>query len=290
MRALEPISFAYCTEFGVGNPSLTQGTALTNAIGASNADGAAAVQIGSGSLTHDCEWIEIIVSDCSGDASTVDSSALLDIVIDPAGGTSWDTTNRLIQSLMVGFLPTTTANGFHAWRRWAFPLWVKSGASFAGIGRTVIAAAQTANVFIRCYGGVNRPSQWWCGQKVDAVGENRASSAGTSVTPSASANTWGTTTNIGSATTRRYGYLVPTACGAGTNFTLIRQMQMLIGGTVIGGTYNYNFASTEIMTGFMDGNPGVFCNVPEGTQLTARVKASGTSGSADQIIIHGVAT
>ena len=129
MRALEPISFAYCSEFGIGNPSITaQGTVLTNAIGASNADGTA-VQIGSGALTHDCELLEVIVTDCTGDATGVDSSALLDILIDPAGGTSWDTTNRLIESLQVGFLVTNTQSGTVTARKWRFPVFIPAGAS-----------------------------------------------------------------------------------------------------------------------------------------------------------------
>ena len=291
MRALEPISFAYCSEFGIGNPSVSaQGTVLTNAIGASNADGTA-VQIGSGALTHDCELLEVIVTDCTGDASGTDSSALLDILIDPAGGTSWDTTNRLIQSLQTGYLVTNTNSGTATARKWLFPLWIKSGASFAGIGRTVLGSAQSATVFLRCWGGVNRPSRWWCGQKVDAIGDTRASSTGTSVTPNASANTWGSWTSVGSATARRYGYLTASASMNATT-TSSRSYQLQVGSdsTLIGGTYDYSCSSIEQTSPFIHGTgPEIFCDIPEGTQLQARCRASGASSLANSIILYGVA-
>ena len=291
MRALEPISFAYCSEFGIGNPSVSaQGTVLTNAIGASNADGTA-VQIGSGALTHDCELLEVIVTDCTGDASGTDSSALLDILIDPAGGTSWDTTNRLIQSLQVGYLVTNANSGTATARKWLFPLWIKSGASFAGIGRTVIGSAQSATVFLRCWGGVNRPSRWWCGQKVDAVGDTRASSTGTSVTPNASANTWGSWTSVGSATARRYGYLTASvSMNAAASSSYSRQMQIGAGSTLIGGTYDYATSSLEQVSPYIDGiAPSIYADIPEGTQLQARCRGSSASTPANSIIIYGVA-
>lgn len=291
MRALEPVFFTQRTEFGIGNPSVSaQGTVLTNAIGASNADGTA-VQIGSGALLHDCELLEVIVTDCTGDGSGIDSSALLDILIDPAGGTSWDTTNRLIQSLQVGFLVTNTQSGTVTARKWRFPVFIPAGASFAGVGRTVLGTAQSPTVFLRALGGVNRPERWWCGSKVVALGDNRAASIGTTVTPNGSVNTWGSWTSIGSVTDRRLGYLtasVSMIAAVGSNYA--RQLQIGANSTLIGDTYDYGTTSLEQLSPFIEGAaPEIFCDIPEGTQLQARQRGASVSTPGSSIIIHGVA-
>lgn len=288
LHAPHPLSFAYCTESYSGNPSLSPGTVVN--LGASNADAGTVVALIGTPLTHDVELLEIIVTASSGAGTGIDSSGLVDIVIDPAGGTTWDTTNRLIQSLMVGFMIAPAATGQAPARTWRFPLWIPAGATIGALGRTVIGTDQTANVMLHCYGGVNRPGLWWCGQKVDAVGETRASSAGTSITPNATANTYPSFASFGSATARRYGCIVPSIClSTATTSGAQKQLQLAIGGAQIGPTINMHGATTEVGGPVLGGHPLIWKDIPEGTQFQARLRSGASSSSADQVIIHGVA-
>jgi len=188
-------------------------------------------------------------------------------------------------------MPTPPATGNVPGRCWGFPLWIPAGATFAGIGRTVRGAALSPTVFLRAWGGIRHPQHYWCGQKVDAVGEDRANSGGTAVTPSGTANTFGTITSVGSVTARRYGAIVPsfmqsTSTQNGQN----RQAKIHISSTQVGPTINYHEISTEISSGPVEGKwPLIYCDVPEGTQLQAQIATGSTAAnSASEVIIHGV--
>jgi hypothetical protein len=283
MFAPNPITFAYATESYSGNSAVAPGATVT--MGFSNTPGTAVALIGT-ALTHDVELLEITVSVSTATAlSGANTSAIIDILIDPAGGTSWDTTNILIEGLMVGHMDIN-GSGFLGSRRWNFPLWVPAGATIAAIGQTSVASG-AADVIVKAtaYGGVSDPSKYWCGTKVDAIGLTKASSKGTSVTPGTDP-TWGSYTSIGSATTRRYGCLIPYANPNATTVSNVSmQMELGISSTKIGKTFNWNQSTTERSSDFIE-DKRIFVDVPEGTQLQARMR--GSTATVEQVIIHGV--
>ncbi len=286
MKLTTPNVWAYCTDSWSGNPATNPGTSV--ALGASNADGAVTALIGT-ALTHDVEMLDVMIISGMGATSTTDTSALLDIVIDPAGGTSWDTTNRLITSLMCGYMPSASGGQLGV-RRWQFPVHIGAGATVGGVGRNITGSAGTALVILRAYGGPS--GRWWSGQKVDAIGEVRASSGGTTVTPNATINTfasWGAGTNFGSATARRYKALIPSVCGVGTVTNHNHQMQIGISDVQVGPIMDYYHTTSEQCSGIIGGSPLIWCDVPEGSQLDVRIRSSSASSNNQQVIIHGVA-
>jgi hypothetical protein len=287
-RAAADVAFTYLTETSDGNPAASPGVTVN--LGASNADHGTPVALIGTPLTHDVELLEIFITSCSGNAAATDSSALVDILIDPAGGTSWDTTNRLITSLMAGMMTVTASDAKAIARMWRFPLWIPAGATIGANGRSIIGSAQTATVMLRAYGGPSRPGQHWCGTKVDAIGEDRANSSGTSLTPNSTSNTYGSFASFGSATARRYQALIPSITAKGTTVSSVnRQTQIGIGGVQIGPSLNWHTTISEQGSPIIGGNPLIRVDVPEGTQLQARSRSSGSSSSADQMIIHGIA-
>jgi hypothetical protein len=287
MYAPDPLQFAHRTQSFAGNPTAAPGVAITG--GNSNADGTAVAIIGT-ALTHDVELLEVIILCSTATAqSAVDTSMILDLLVDKAGGTSWDTTNLFIEGLFAGYLGASAGTTF-ASRRWKFPVWLPAGTTIAGRARSTVASGNTAFlVQLIARGGVNRPEQWWCGQLVDAIGINRAASGGTTVAPSASANTYGSWTSIGSATARRYGALLPSSCIIGAAVTgPNRQFQIGNDSTQRGPTFSATETATESATDSLEDSL-VYADIPEGTQLQARVRSGSASGSSDQFIIHGVA-
>lgn len=181
--------------------NLSFGTAMT--AGANNADGTAVSLLSA--LAHDVEMVGISVSAFSG-VDTV-SSVLMDLLIDPAGGTSWA---ELIPDLMIGYsvqvnlLSTTLGNGMPLW--YWFPIWIKAGSSVGAMARAAHSSTVTGRVVIFAFGGNRNPGSLWCGQKVTSVGINPSSSQGTSHTAGASGS-YSSWANLGSTlATDGYAY------------------------------------------------------------------------------------
>lgn len=136
--------------------------------GLSNADGSAATLLPA--LAHDCEYLVLAISGFQ--LSGTDGSALLDILVDPAGGTSW---TEKISDLLCGY---TGAIDYDASAipsiplMYHFPLWLPAGASIGALARASngSAFANAPRVVAFAAGGNKNPASWWCGQKVETVG------------------------------------------------------------------------------------------------------------------------
>lgn len=149
-------------------------------------------------ITHDVEYLQIGIAGCFSGGTNVDQRCTFDIVIDPAGGTSWDTTNPIITGLLAGHTSSMAATS--ACPLWYhFPLWLPSGCSIG----TRVRASQTTQittprVILNAYGGNKNPESWWCGRTVETIGiTDDATCAGTSHT-AGSSNAWSTPGNVGS--------------------------------------------------------------------------------------------
>lgn len=143
------------------------GTPIT--CGASNADGTAVTLLPA--LAHDCEYLWLGIAGTG--ASNAASAALMDLLIDPAGGTSW---TSIIDDLLAGwatgsatFFTGTSVAGLPI--EYHFPLWLPAGASIGARIRLQSATVPTVTrVMAQVCGGNKNPASWWCGQKVETVG------------------------------------------------------------------------------------------------------------------------
>lgn len=261
---------------GTGASAATDGYGVAMTAGTSSADGSVTEIVPA--LAHDCEylWLGIQGFAISGSAS----SALLDIMIDPAGGTSW---SELISDLVVGgasamswaLVSTSVALGlplgFH------FPLWIRAGASIGARARFAGASAPTnSRVMAIVAGGNKNPASWWCGQKVETVGTlDAANSRGQVVSPGGS-GAFGSWTNLGSTTGARAGAAqwavgCPPTNTAGENSFL---WEFGYGSTRLGPRLMKGTTTGERQSGPMA--MPFFCDIPAGTQIQVR----GMCGSA----------
>lgn len=270
MLILPPFQFANGTDNLTGiPPAATVGTNF--AAGASNADGSAVGVLSA--LAHDVHYLIVGIGGIS--LAAADSQALLDVLIDRAGGTSW---SSLIDDLICGFSPIPAAGtaGIQQW--YHFPLWVPAGAALGVQARTAHSAnITTGRVVMYAYGGPSRPDMWWCGQAVESLGIDAASSKGTNVTPG-NAGTYGSWTTIGTSTAR-YGAVQFGVNGSdGTAANIGYYWQFGHGSTKLPGspTCYASVSSNEVAarTGF---SQPILCDVAGGTIWQARGVASGTA-------------
>lgn len=202
------------------NPASTIGTSVVP--GASNSEGSWTQIASSANISADCYWIYIQVH--SGATSAAAKNHLLDIGVDPAGGTSY---SAIISNLDVGAAPSLAQAGN---REFVFPFFIKSGSSVAVRIQGSNATAGTVRVAARFYGRPSRPEAVPVGSFSETFG-TITNSNGNSFTPGNAADgSWvdlGATTNplwwfqlgygVDNATiTAEYTY-IEVAWGDGTN-------------------------------------------------------------------------
>jgi hypothetical protein len=266
---LPPWYFSYCTDNQPSTPSQgSHGTSCTP--GVSNADGTAVSLIAA--ISHDVHRLCVHVSNTQTAGAAY--YALLDILIDLAGGSSW---SSWIDDLTVGFLGAdTTSLNSGVW--FDFPIWLPAGASIGAQMRTSHTVAVDARISIWAFGEPSRPDMWWCGQGVETLGVTAASSRGTAVTPGSS-SAYGSWTSVGSTTTRRYGAIQLGTNGTDASMSAInyhfqigRGSQPLPGCPII----LKGAATTETGATLAPCGP-IWCDIEAGAQLQVRGKASGTA-------------
>jgi hypothetical protein len=262
-----------------GTPvATTPGTSLGS--GASNADGTAVSVLGA--LSEDIQYLIVGVAGL-GVTTTEDNSCLLDILTDPAGGTSW---GSFIDDIGVS-RPSQTAVAItmHTW--FHFPVSVLAGTSVGARCRKNGATASTGRIIMFAFGQPRRPEMWWCGQGVETLGAVAASSKGTSFTPgNTGAN--GTFATIGTST-RRYGAIQLGICSSDSSALAVAyHVQIGVSSAVLPGTptYHVQMSTAELMVQNAYGGP-IFVDIPTGTVLQVRGTCSGTA-EALTATLHGV--
>lgn len=251
--------------FGVG---ITAGT--------SSADGTVVTLLSA--LAHDCEYLWVALSGI-GTSGTA-TAALMDILVDPAGGTSWAS---LIDDLLVGSSASISYTGVGAAIpvEYHFPLWIPAGASLgARIRMQSSSAPTTTRVMAVAAGGNKNPASWWCGQKVESVATfDAASSLGQLHTPGA-AGAFSSWTSLGSPTSGRSGAAQWAAASVTGTQSAARSydFQFGAGGAQIGPRVYRGMSSSENGVSLYRGP--IFCDIPAATQLQVRAACSGTLSSA----------
>lgn len=153
------------------NPTTSLGTTVTP--GASNAEGSWTAMASSANISSDVYGIAVNVN---GGATTSNAkNHLLDIGVDPAGGSSY---TAIISNIVCG--ESSTNMGHHFF----FPFFIKSGSSVAARVQGSNATAGTLSVALRFYGKQSRPESFPVGTFSETIGTtNLASSLGISFTP-----------------------------------------------------------------------------------------------------------
>lgn len=265
-------SFAnYSDNFGPLTADGTTGFGVGVAMGTSNADGSDTAILSA--LAHDCEYLWIGIANTSASAEA--PAALMDLLVDPAGGASW---SNLITDLLVGGAGNASFNSSSTSMPLAyhFPLWIPAGSSLGARIRRQSASARTARVMIVAAGGNKNPASWWCGQRVESITTfDAANSLGQLHTPGESGafSSW---TNLGSPNSARAGaaqWAVNSVTGASMGASTY-DYQFGVGGVKIGPRAYVGASIGEVLCRLYHGP--IFCDIPAGTQLQVRAAASGT--------------
>lgn len=161
-------------------PSSSYGTAVTPA---QNAFGSWAQLLAAGSVTNAVRGV--LVTFTNTNASTLAKDCVVDIGVDPAGGTSYTT---LLPSLFASNCNTVSSSPGTSYY---FPIAIAAGSSIAARASVNNATVGTVRVQITVFGSPTVTTR--AGTAVEAVGLTAASSAGTAVTPGQAAEgAWAT--------------------------------------------------------------------------------------------------
>jgi len=164
-------------------PSATPGTSVTP--GANNAEGSWTQVASSANMAYDSQLMFIAIG--GGNTSGAAKNHLLDIGVDPAGGTSY---TAIISNIVCGQTQAVTT-GFD---EFIFPIFIKAGSSVAVRVQGNNATAGTVRVVADFYGRPTNPEMVPCGSYSETIG-TITSSNGTSITPGNAAE--GSWTSLG---------------------------------------------------------------------------------------------
>lgn len=166
-------------------PAVAYGTSVTP--GASNAEGSWTQIASSANIAQDVRGFFLMVH--TGNTNSQAKPHLLDIGVDPAGGTSY---TAVISNIPCGAGATDVGHPFF------FPLYIKAGSSVAVRVQGANATAGTVRVAAKFYGHLSNPAAWKQGFFSETIG-TVTNSNGTSFTPGNAADgSWvslGTTAN-----------------------------------------------------------------------------------------------
>lgn len=154
------------------NPAATIGTSVVP--GASDSEGSWTQIASSANIAQDVYGFYIQVH--SGATSAQIKQHLLDIGVDPAGGTSY---TAILSNLAIGNSPTLTQAGN---REFFFPIFIKAGSSVAVRIQGSNATAGTVRVVAKFYGQRSAPGMIPVGTFTETLGYT-SGTLGTTVTP-----------------------------------------------------------------------------------------------------------
>jgi len=263
----------------VGAPSATPGTSITP--GASNAEGSWTQVASSGNIADDVFWVRITVH--GGSSSATAKNHLLDIGVDPAGGTSY---TAVISNIVCGSSGTLLQGG----RVFVFPMFIKAGSSVAVRVQGSAGTAGTLTVSAWFMGTPSRPEMERVGRFSETVG-TITNSNGVSFTPgdSAAEGSWtslGTTSSdlwwwqVGvqidnGGMTNGHIYQIDLAYGDASNkIMILENIWMLIP------------ATTEIIVS--SEQYFAYRDVPAGSTIYIRGSCSGTASTGCNAVAIGI--
>lgn len=228
----------------------------------------------------------LLVNINSNAVSTAARDAIVDIGVDPAGGSAY---NVLIPDLL-GSCAAPAIGAFGSGITYFFPIWIKAGSSVAARASVNNATVGTLRVRCRVLGAPKDKRSILVGTKCLAYGITAASSAGTAITPGTTSEgawtsvgtvaagdepwfwQWGL--GINNATITAVGYTADLGIGDGTNKVIVGEERVYQGTT---GEAWYDNGVSE----------GRFAS-QAGDGVYMRVQCSGTSAAGISAAAYGV--
>jgi hypothetical protein len=264
------------------NPSSTPGTSVTP--GASNAEGAWTQIASSANIANDISAFSIYVY--GGGTSAAQKDHLLDIGVDPAGGTTY---SAIISNIVCG--ASAAINSLDYPHAFLFPLGIRAGSSVAARVQGNNATAGTVRIVAEFFGNPSRPEADPVGSYSETIG-TITNSQGVTFTPGNAADgTWtslGTTVKplwwwqigyqVSNATITNEQTYIELAFGDGTNKHRISRL-MHIGGT------------SEQCAAALNGNLNfysAYCPVPAGNELFIRGRCANAPDTGYNAVAVGI--
>lgn len=178
------------------NNNLGVDPGLAFSCGTSGAKGSTVAFFSGGAFTIDIYYIVIAIAMGNAAGPSLQNT-MVDIMYDPAGGTSWSV---LIPDLQCGYTAVGVQGQIWCNSRYQFPLFIPEGSSLGVRGATEQGVAFGGRCVVFCYGAPSRGDMWWYGHGVEAMGANHSATCrGVVVTPGAS-NSFGTAVRIDNTT------------------------------------------------------------------------------------------
>lgn len=174
-------------------PNTTPGALISTTAGSANTKGAWTRVASSTDLVYDVDGIYFSTNGAAASGNT--RPHLIDIGVDPAGGTSY---TPLINNIIAG---QSSTQSFPGLREHYFPIRIRKGSSVACRTQSVWGSALTTRVVVEFYGAGS--SNFPIGTYSDTYGAVTTTSRGTDFTPG-STNADGSWVQMGSNTTRPY--------------------------------------------------------------------------------------
>lgn len=271
---IPPFYFNHCTDTLTGTPTEPYLGAVSFTAGVNNADSTPVTVLSA--LTHDCHYL--IFAICATTAVSVDNKMLVDILIDPAGGTSW---SQFISDVVVGGTSALVAGEISYSLYFHFPVFIKSGTSIGLQARWAAATGPAASrIIMYAFGDPSKPEQWWCGTGVESLGITASTSSGTDVT-AGNAGAFGSWTDIGTSTAP-YG-AVQFNCNIPNNRNaLYYHWQIGHNSAVLPGAHTiWKGISSSELCYQINMSRIIWCDIPSGTTMQIRGSCSGTSQTFD---------
>lgn len=282
MLAIPSYSFGVVADnWMTGTPTTTPGTVLGDPGATPHTKSATTALIATG-IAQPAYGIEVGVYQTF--TTGTDTSALCDIMYDPAGGTSWQV---LIPNLVCGYRttsPSTMLPGYF------FPVYIPRGSSIGARWQTALAspaAGVRVRVVVTLYGGPSSPGFWY-GTKVTDIGSDTANSAGVDLNPG-STGVYSAWANVGGTSNPAFGFVTIGAQGSATTHTAdVYHVQYGFGSTQIpGAQIRFTYTTLEVFVQWPQHN-GIYVDVPAGTQMQARATGSDATSEDPSIVLYGV--
>lgn len=279
-----PLAFsAYTDNLGATSLNSTPGT-LVKSSSLANTYGAPVTVLNA--LTHNSHFLSISLGYDGSTCSTDILCALVNILVDPAGGTSWSTKITSLAHDILGAPDGSKMSGCS----YIFPIYIPAGTSIGAESAftTTTTAGLQVRVLARAVGGPNNPGSWWFGQTVETLGDNTVATLGTSV--AVSSGEWSAWTNVGGLTSNRYGHIQLGALGS-TYSTAVTQQKTAIqigyNNTRLPGSPTWIFGQ-DTKAGILPTPVFLPCDIPAGTQMQARTFSTNLSPCPMNLIMYGV--
>ena len=261
-----PNKFQWAYDSRTDRPSTTDGTSTTP--GNNTMGSWSSAIISSANMASDVWWIDVWIS--SGAGSAASRPTLIDIGVDPAGGTAYSVI--LPNLLASNSSPYATFGGIH----YGFPIHIKAGSSLAARSSNV-GAAGNPRIAVRVFGRPTEPELLWKGGHVTDIGTVSGSSTGTSITSGTTSE--GSWTSLGTSPSSACRYIeVGFGCDNTTMSALGHHMDVGYGASA-GDTLLVQDVLASTTAAEQISKPwyqGVFCYVPPSSSLWGRMQCSGT--------------